>query len=521
MVWLVSGLLWRHWRTSETSENVLTRLRTVSVFCGVLFVVGFVVLPSVPIASTSTAGVNIAGIEAALYAVNVPFLALSEVYAPLWLLLLAGVLCFVGTLLSRHGDVRVLSLTLFLASVTAFAVGWGWWLEQLTFTTVTVSQGAVLWLIALSVVVVWLLSRRAEQRETVFVTWVLLVASWLWLGLTSPGAEAQVPGLANYYTWLEPASSALESVPALESTSALESASALESVMGQTMADKQLAYGGWLLVAVAALPLSVAVASTALIAETTMAETTLTKRLVNKTPTNKKSTHKTPERVTTSAERTSVQQRNVWLEGTSLALFVLIFTLACRYVVTLNAPLLDAPLDVFGVADEWSRATREQTITRLLDWRTWLRIVPPYSLQTWWVATLQTAAVALVARTVGWVLQRLLLQTRQGLRRMVVQLVRMMRLLLVLGFVVAWLLEWQPAAVLWLLALVALLDTDIQPTVVRSVLLGVLLGQGLGGLILRSLQVGSGLGLLAVAVAVWGVQWGGSRCETHLVKCIS
>ena len=86
------------------------------------------------------------------------------------------------------------------------------------------------------------------------------------------------------------------------------------------------------------------------------------------------------------------------------------------------------------------------------------------------------------------------------------------------GFVVAWWLVWQPVAVIGLLALVALLDSDIQPTVVRSVLLGVLLGQGLGELILASLQAGSGLGLLTIVVALWGLQWGGSRLEMHFVK---
>ena len=128
-------------------------------------------------------------IEDALYAVNVPFLAFTEVYPPLWLLLLAGVLCFVGAFLSRQGDVRVLSLTAFLASSMALAVGWGWWLTPLNVTVVTISQAAVVWLIAVSVMVIWLLSRRAEQRGTVFFTWTLLVASWLWLGLTSPGVQ--------------------------------------------------------------------------------------------------------------------------------------------------------------------------------------------------------------------------------------------------------------------------------------------------------------------------------------------
>lgn len=453
--WLVAGLLWRCWRTLPTA---LMRLRTVSVFCGVLLVVGFAVLPSVPIT----------GVEDALYGVNVPFLAFTEVYPPLWLVVLAGLLCFVGALLSRQGEVRVLSLTTFLASVTVFAVGWGWWRTPLMFTAITINQGVVGWLIGVSVLVIWQLSRRAEQRGTVFFTWSLLAASWLWLGLTSPGAEVQMPGLAGYYTWLEPAASST----------------------AQTMAAKQLAYGGWLLVAVAALPLLVAVAGTTL--------------------THQSSTTKVLLKV---SARRGGWQRDGWLEGTSLALFVLIFVLALRYVVT-----FDVTLNAENAASMLSEDVREQSVTRLLNWRTWLRIVPPYSLQTWLVATLQTGAVALVARTLGWLLQQCLLGARRGFRRSMVQVVRVLRVLMVVGFVVAWWLAWQPVAVIWLLALVAVLDTDMQPTVVRSVLLGVLLGQGLGVLILGSVQAGSGLGLLAVAVAMWGLQWGGSRLEMHLAK---
>jgi hypothetical protein len=435
-----------------------------SVFCGVLLVVGFAVLPSVPTT----------GVEDALYAVNVPFLALTEVYPPLWLVVLAGLLCFVGALLSRQGDVRVLSLTTFLASVTVLAVGWGWWRTPLTFTAVTINQGAVGWLIGLSVLVIWRLSRRAEQRGTVFFTWALLAASWLWLGLTSPGAAVQMPGLAGYYTWLEPAASST----------------------AQTMTAKQLAYGGWLLVAVAALLLSVAVAGTTL-----RRQTTTMKALV-----------KTKALVKVSARRGRMKG-DVWLEGTSLALFVLIFVLALRYVVT-----FDVTLNAENAASMLSGDVREQSVIRLSNWRSWLRIVPPYLLQTWLVATLQTGAVALVARTLGWLLQQCLLGARRGFRRSIVQVVRVLRVLMVVGFVVSWWLAWQPVAVIWLLALVAVLDTDMQPTVVRSVLLGVLMGQGLGALMLGSVQAGSGLGLLAVAVAMWGLQWGGSRLEMYLVK---
>lgn len=463
-VWLVAGLLWRHW---HTSEDLLRRLRTASVFCGVLLVVGFVLLPSVPVTGIETST------EDALYAVNVPLLAFTEIYPPLWLLVLAGLLCLVGVLLSRQGDVRVLSVTTFLASVMVFAVGWGWWRMPLAFRAVTVSQGAVVWLIGVSVVVIWGLSRRAEQRGTVFFTWSLLAASWLWLGLTSPGAAVQMPGLAGYYTWLEPATSQINQMP-----------------------NKQLAYGGWLLVAVAALPLSVAVAGTTL-----RRQTTTTKALA-----------KTKALVKVSARRGKMKG-DVWLEGTSLALFMLIFVLALRYVVTFDMTL-NAENAVLILPED----VREQTLSRLVNWRSWLRIVPPYSLQTWLVATLQTGAVALVARTLGWLLQRCLLRARRGFRRVMVQVIRVLRVLMVVGFVVAWWLAWQPVAAIWLLAWVALLDSDIQPTVVRSVLLGVLLGQGLGALIVESLQVGSGLGLLAMAAAMWGLQWGGSRLEMHFVK---
>jgi hypothetical protein len=492
-VWLAAGLLWRHW---HTSEDLLRRLRTASVFCGVLLVVGFVLLPSVPISGMNTdTGTDIeTGVEDALYAVNVPFLAFTEVYPPLWLTVLAGLLCIVGVLLSQQGEVRVLSLTTALASVLVFAVGWGWWLAPLTFTAVTVSQGAVVWLVAVSVVVIWRLSRRAEQRGTVFFTWTLLVASWLWLGLTSPGVAVQMPGLAGYYTWLEPAASSTTQTVTQATTQMVT------QTVTQTVTNKQLAYGGWLLVAVAALSLSIAVAGVTLTQQITTA-----KALV-------KTSAKRSGAKRVGAKRVEVK-KDVWLEGTSLALFVLICVLALRYVVT-----LDTTLNAENTVLILSEDVREQTVSRLLDWRSWLRIVPPYSLQMWLVATLQTGAVALVARTLGWLLQRCLLRARRGFRRVMVQVIRGLRVLLVVGFVVAWWLVWQPVAVIGLLALVALLDSDIQPTVVRSVLLGVLLGQGLGELILASLQAGSGLGLLTIVVALWGLQWGGSRLEMHFVK---
>jgi hypothetical protein len=483
-VWLLSGLLWQRWRASEDAlDALLARLRTVSVFCGVLLTVGFVLLPSVPIT---------AALEDALYAVNVPLLAFSEVYPPLWLLLLAGLLCFVGAFLSRRGDVqgdvrgdvRVLSLTAFLASGVGAAVVWGWWLEPLTFVAVAVRQGAVAWLIGLSVLVIWWLSRRAQQQETVFITWALLVSVWLGLGLTAPGAQEQMPVLSGYYTWLEPVTSQA-------------------SQASQGMTSKQLAYGGWLLVAVVALPFSVAVAGM------TLLEPLTTKTLVGQAKVRQ-----------AKVRQAKFPRKHVWLEGMSLALFALLFTLALRYVVTLDAVIGDAARDIpdaLGIG-QVSEEVRQQALARLQYWRTWLRIVPPYSVQAWLSASLQTGAVVLVVRTLAWALQLLLINARRGLRRVLVQFVKILRMLLAVGLVVALWLEWQPVAVVWLLVLVAVLDTDLQPTVVRSVLFGVLLGQGLGALILGSLQAGSGLGLLAAVVAVWGLQWSGSRLETQLTK---
>lgn len=493
-VWLVSGLLWRRWRTAR---DALTRLRTVGVFCGALLLLGFVLLPSVAIDPSSVAPSSVApsSVEGVLYAVNVPFFAVTELYPPLWFVVLASLLCFVGVALSHLGDMQVLSLTMLLASVMVFAVGAGWWLEPLMFVPVTVSRGAVAWCIAVSVLVMWVWSRRAVQKETVFVMWALLVSSWLGLGLTTPGADMQLPVLTGYYTWLEPASS-------------------LASQTTSQIMTKQLAYGGWLLVAVSALSLSVAVAGVTWMKTIAKRSATSKSMPTSSIPTSSKALARSPARQSEQL----LTHKNVWLEGTSLALFALIFTLALRYVINLDATFMT---EVMQPSDALREQTREQTIDRLLNWRMWLRIVPPYAVQTWLVATLQTGAVALVVRTLAWLLQTLLLRARRVFRRGVLRGIKVLRVLLLVGFVVAGWLEWQPAAAVWLLALVAILDTNMQPTVVRSVLLGVLLGQGLGGLIGGNLQAGSGLGLLAVSAAIWGVMRVGLALETYLVKRVS